>query len=48
MRSSYNEASRLPGSSPIPSRERRVSQSLDFSRLEVSIALEHLPIACNI
>ncbi len=37
MRSSYNEASRLPGSSPVPSRDRRVSQSLDFSRLEVSI-----------
>ncbi|KAA6426793.1 MAG: hypothetical protein FRX49_03118 [Trebouxia sp. A1-2] len=34
MRSSYNEASRLPGSSPVPSRDRRVSQSLDFSRLE--------------
>ena len=37
MRSSYNEASRLPGSSPVPPRDRRVSQSLDFSRLEVSI-----------
>lgn len=45
MRSSYNEASRLPGSSPVPSRDRRVSQSLDFSRLEVSIALERLHIA---
>ena len=39
LRGSYNEAVHLPVPTPVAARDRRVSQSLEFSRLEASAHL---------
>ena len=39
LRGSYNEAVHLSSSHAEPARDRRVSQTLDFSKVEVSPAI---------
>ena len=46
LRGSYNEAVHLATPFPVPARDRRVSQSLDFSRMEASVPLT-LSLLCE-